>query len=506
MESYAVEIAGVHKRFGGIKALENISLKIRRNEIHSIVGENGAGKSTLMKILSGAVVKDGGVVSIFGKDVEIGTPVSSRALGIGIIYQEFSLAPDLSVAENIFLGDLMCGKKRLLVPYKELIRKSRVILDKLGFSIDPHRLVGSLPVAYQQVVEIAKSLSQNTRILILDEPTAVLTDTESEKLFAVLDGLKKEGTSIIYISHRLEEVFRISDRISVMKDGQLVTTKDVAELDKNKVISHMIGRELSALFPKREKIAIGDELLRVEHLSAENGIHDVSLTLRRGEILGLSGLIGSGRTEFARAIFGLDKITGGEVYVKGAKVSIRSIKDAKKNRIGLIPEDRKQQGLTLGMSILENITMARIRDIIRYLLMIDHKKEEKIGTRYVNDLRIKTGTFYQPVSSLSGGNQQKVVIAKWLNTESEILILDEPTRGVDVGAKTEIYQLMNSLVEKGYGVILISSELSEVIGMSDRVAVFNEGTVFGELSGDKISEKEIMLMAFPVSGNKGARQ
>ena len=504
MDNYAVEIAGVNKRFGGIRALSDISLQVRTNEIHSIVGENGAGKSTLMKILSGAVVKDSGVVSIFGKKTEIGNPVASRALGIGIIYQEFSLAPDLSVAENIFLGDLCHGKNRLLVPFRDLYKKSKIILERLGFSIDPRRIVRTLPVAYQQVVEIAKSLSQDAKILILDEPTAVLTDSESEKLFAVLDGLKKEGVSIIYISHRLEEVFRISDRITVMKDGERIVTRDVSELDKNTVISYMIGRELAALFPKREKIEIGGELLRVENLSADNGIHDLNLTLRRGEILGLSGLIGSGRTEFARALFGLDKVTGGAIFINGAKVDIRSIKDAKRNRIGLIPEDRKHQGLTLNMSILENITMAKIRDVIRRYLLIDHKKEEEIGNRYLNDLRIKAGSFHQPVSSLSGGNQQKVVIAKWLNTESEILILDEPTRGVDVGAKTEIYHLMNSLAAKGYGVILISSELSEIIGMSDRVAVFNEGTVFGELSGERITEKEIMLMAFPVSHNKGA--
>jgi len=505
MDSFAVEVTGVSKRFGGIRALKNVSLKVRSNEIHSIVGENGAGKSTLMKILSGAVVKDSGDVSIFGQHSDIGDPITSRGLGVGIIYQEFSLAPDLTVAENIFLGDLGAGQNKLLVPFKELYSRSQAILDKLGFKIDPRRIVRTLPVAYQQVVEIAKSLSQEARILILDEPTAVLTDVETEKLFVVLDGLKKSGVSIIYISHRLEEVFRISDRISIMKDGELVATKDVSDLDKNKVITYMTGREFATLFPKREQVVIGEELLRVERLAADNGIHDINLSLRRGEILGLSGLIGSGRTEFARALFGLDKITQGEIHIKGARVAIKSVEDAKKHRIGLIPEDRKHQGLTLNMSILENITLAKVKDILKNVLLIDHPKERQIGDRYVGDLRIKIGSLSHPVSSLSGGNQQKVVIAKWLNTNSEILILDEPTRGVDVGAKYEIYQLMNSLAEKGYGVILISSELSEVIGMSDRVAVFNEGTVLGELSGDQITEDRVMHLAFPVSNNKGAQ-
>ncbi|SCM74152.1 Ribose import ATP-binding protein RbsA 3 [uncultured Pleomorphomonas sp.] len=501
MDTYAIEVSGIHKRYGGVRALTNVSLKIRANEIHAIVGENGAGKSTLMKILSGAVIRDSGNIAIFGKPADITNPITSRALGIGIIYQEFSLAPDLTVAENIFLGDLNDGRSRLLVPFKDLFRKAKLILDRLGFSVDPHRLVGTLPVAYQQVVEIAKALSRDARILILDEPTAVLTDQETEKLFAVLSGLKAAGTSIIYISHRLEEVFRISDRISIMKDGELVTTRQTGDLDKNQVITHMTGREFATLFPKREKIEIGEEILRVENLAAQNGVHDITLKLHRGEILGLSGLIGSGRTEFARSLFGLDRVTHGDIYLKGQKTVIRSVDDAKRNRIGLIPEDRKRQGLTLNMSILNNMTMANIAGILRYALLIDRKRERARGEKFVDSLRIKVGGLDNPVSSLSGGNQQKVVVAKWLNTESEILIFDEPTRGVDVGAKYEIYQLMNSLAERGYGIILISSELAEVVGMSDRVAVFNEGTVAGELEGVAVTETEIMRLAIPVSNH-----
>ncbi|CAB3779169.1 Ribose import ATP-binding protein RbsA [Paraburkholderia ultramafica] len=502
METYAVEIDSVSKRFGGIHALNNVSLKVRPGEIHSIVGENGAGKSTLMKVLSGAVVKDTGNIAIFGKETDIGDTVTSKELGIGIIYQEFSLAPDLSVAENIYLGNLNGGKKRLVVPFADLFRKSKGILDRLGFKIDPHRLVRTLPVALQQVVEIAKALSQDARILILDEPTAVLTDSESEKLFGILESLRKEGVSIIYISHRLEEVLRLSDRISAMKDGELVSTKDVGELDKAKIITEMTGREFATLFPKREKINIGKELLRAENLSANNGIHNVNLTLHRGEILGLSGLIGSGRTEFARAVFGLDKITEGELFVNGEKVSVKNIKDAKRLKIGLIPEDRKHQGLALRMSILENITMAKVKGVIKKFVLINHKKEEEIGSQYVKELRIKCGSVHHAAGSLSGGNQQKVVIAKWLNTASEILILDEPTRGVDVGAKVEIYHVINKLADQGFGVILISSELSEVIGMADRVAVFTEGTVSGDLRGKDISEKAIMHLAFPVSNQE----
>jgi ribose transport system ATP-binding protein len=499
MESNAVEMNSVSKRFGGIHALKKVTLKIRRGEIHSIVGENGAGKSTLIKVLSGAVVKDSGNIAIFGKETQLGNTVASKALGIGIIYQEFSLAPDLSVAENIYLGNLSSDKRRLVVPFAELFRKSSAILDRLGFKIDPRRLVRTLPVALQQVVEIAKALSQDAKILILDEPTAVLTDSESEKLFGILEGLRNDGVSIIYVSHRLEEVLRLSNRISAMKDGELISTRDASELDKAKIVTEMTGREFATLFPKREKVKIGKEILRAVDISANNGIREVNLTLHRGEILGLSGLIGSGRTEFARAIFGLDHITHGELFINSERVSIRSIRDAKRLKIGLIPEDRKHQGLALRMSIGENISMAKVKSVIKKLLLVDHKKEEATGLQYVKELRIKCGSVHHSAGSLSGGNQQKVVIAKWLNTASEILILDEPTRGVDVGAKVEIYHVINKLADQGFGVILISSELSEVIGMSDRIVVFREGTVSGDLQGEAISEKAIMHLAFPVS-------
>ncbi|WP_319533010.1 sugar ABC transporter ATP-binding protein [uncultured Cohaesibacter sp.] len=503
METYAIEAEGISKRFGGVRALDNVSLSVRSGEIHAIVGENGAGKSTLMRTLSGAGSCDSGTIKLFGKEVQIPNTVKGRALGIGIIYQEFSLAPDLTVAENIFLGDLNAGKQRLMVPFGELYSKAGEIIQSLGFDIDPRRLVRSLPVAYQQVVEIAKALSYKARILILDEPTAVLTDQETEKLFEVLDALKQSGTTILYISHRLEEVFRISDRISVMKDGEMIATHPSSELDKNKVITYMTGREFSSLFPERETISIGDEILRVENLSAENGVHDINLKLRRGEILGLSGLIGSGRTEFARSLFGLDRITRGDIFLEGKKTVIRSVDDAKRNRIGLIPEDRKSQGLTLNMSIANNISMANLGSIVSNLLLINRPREQATGSKFVDSLRIKIGGLDLPVSSLSGGNQQKVVVAKWLNTDSQILIFDEPTRGVDVGAKYEIYQLMNSLADRGYGIILISSELAEVVGMSDRVAVFSEHSVAGELEGDMITEAEIMRLAIPASNHLG---
>ncbi len=499
----AIEIDKVNKHFGGIKALNGITLSVRENEFHSIIGENGAGKSTLMKILSGAYKKDSGLIKIFGNETDIGNPILSRKLGIGIIYQEFSLANDLSIAENIFLGNLSKDSNPLTINFKALYKKSKELLNSLGFDLNPKKQVGTLPVAYQQIVEIAKALSQDAKILILDEPTAVLTDPEIDKLFELLNRLKEQGVTIIYISHRLDEVFKLSDRVSVLKDGNFIATKEISDINKDIAISLMTGRDFSSLFPPKSEKTLGDEILSVVNLSASNGIHNINLSLRKGEIIGLSGLVGAGRTEFAKALFGIDKITSGTIKINGKEALIRNIISAKKYGIGLIPEDRKKQGLILEMSTAENMTMAKIFDVLRFKLLLNSQRESAITREYIEKVKIKVPSIKSSVGSLSGGNQQKVVISKWLNTNSQILILDEPTRGVDVGAKYEIYQLINTLAEQGFGIIFISSELPEIIGISDRVLVFNEGTISGELNGSEITEKRIMDLSIPTSRKSG---
>lgn len=485
---------GVYKSFGGVKALKNVRLEIRKGEVHALLGENGAGKSTLMKILSGAYQKDEGTIEIDGVPVEIGSPRRGKELGVGIIYQEFELAGDLTVAENIFLDRLSSGK---LIDWKRLYEKAEAVLHSLNFDINVKSRVQDLSVAYQQVVEIAKVLSQNAKILILDEPTAVLSPKETAALFETLNKLRSEGVSIIYISHRMEEIFQIADSITIMRDGEVTGTGRRDQMEMNQVIELMIGRKLSTMFPPRA-VEIGEEILRVEELEGE-AFRRISFSVRRGEVLGISGLVGSGRSEIVRAIFGADRKKSGKVYLNGQEVTIHSPKDAVKLGIGLIPENRKEQGLVLDFAIKHNITMPNIRSVRGFLGVIRQGQENRLAQSLVEKLTVKTDSIDAAVHQLSGGNQQKVVLAKWFNTDSQVIIFDEPTRGVDVGAKIEIYNLINEFAKRNLGVIIISSELNEIIGMCDRTIVIDNGEKKGELKKEELSELNIMKLA--VGGN-----
>jgi ABC-type sugar transport system ATPase subunit len=496
MSEYAIRIDGVGKAFGGVHALRNVTLNVRPGTIHALVGENGAGKSTLMNILAGIIRRDKGEIEVFGQAVDFTSPVESQRNGIAFIHQELALAPDLSVAENMFLGDL--GNGSPFVDWKTMNKKAGDALSAFGFKISPKTLCGELSVAYQQIIEITKALViQDCRVLILDEPTAVLADPETDILFENLRKLKERGITIIYISHRLEEIFRIADAITVFKDGRTVTDLDPATCSEDDIITNMVGRKLEALFPaKPAKAAESETLLKVEHLTRAGVLSDVSLTLKAGEIVGLSGLIGSGRSEVVRAIFGIDPIDAGSIEVRGKPCLIRKPADAMAAGIGLVPEDRKRQGGILPMSISENVTMTSLKAFSR-LGVTDARAEHRIASASQERVRIKLGHLSDPLSSLSGGNQQKVIVAKWLNTNCKVLILDEPTRGVDVGAKTEIYSIIASLAAAGVGVLVISSELVEIIGLCHRTYVMAEGQVAGELAGSEMTEEAIMRLAIP---------
>lgn len=492
MSEYRVEMDQISKSFGGVHALNDVSLSVRPGEIHALVGENGAGKSTLMKILSGAYQKDSGIIRIDSKVLNIPSPHAGRKLGIGIIYQELALANDLSVAENIFLDRLSssCG----LINWRKLYREADELINSIGFNINPRSLVGNLSVAYQQVVEITKALSEKTRILILDEPTSVLAPSETDQLFDVLRKLKEQDVSIIYISHRLEEIFRIADTITVIKDGEVTGTVNPEDVTTDDIISMMIGRTLSTLFPERNS-NIGYEILRVENLCSGRKVKDVSFSLHAGEVLGIAGLVGSGRTETVRAIFGADKKNSGNVLLDGIRKRLKSPTASVKAGIGFVPEDRKSHGTILSMSIRKNVSMPSLWKKFSTLGLIKHNEERKATWDLIERLKIKTRSTETAVTDLSGGNQQKVVLAKWLGRDCRVLILDEPTRGVDVGAKVEIYNIINELAESGLGIIAISSEMMEIIGICDRVLVMREGCVQGTLEKHELTEENIMNLA-----------
>ncbi|SKA08414.1 sugar ABC transporter ATP-binding protein [Consotaella salsifontis] len=493
MTNYAIEIRGVEKNFGGIRALSNFNLKVEKGTVHAICGENGAGKSTLMKILSGIYIKDGGTVVVHGEEVNFTNPQQSRARGIGIVHQELALSPDLSVAENIFLDDL--GQGGQTVNWKEINDKAGRLLTSFGFPIDPKKRVGDLSVAYQQMVEITKSLAKDVSILILDEPTAVLAGPEIEILFSNLRMLKAKGVTILYISHRLEEIFRIADAITVVKDGVTVTDLDPKTCTEKDVVTAMVGRELKSLYPPKDT-KLGDVHFEIRHLTRRGVLDDINLTVRKGEIVGLAGLVGSGRTEIAECIFGIASYQKGEILKAGQPVRVSHPADAVRQGIGLVPEDRKRQGAVLAMGIDENMTMSKLSGVSK-LGVIRHGQETSLAASLKDKLRIKLGRLTDPVSSLSGGNQQKVVLAKWLNVGCDFLVFDEPTRGVDVGAKSEIYNIIHGLAEEGCALLVISSELVELIGLCHRVYVMSEGHVTGELSGDQLTEPAIMSLAIP---------
>lgn len=488
-----LEMRGIAKAYPGVVALHSVDFSVRPGEVHALIGENGAGKSTLMKILAGADTKDSGQIFIDGKESHIDTPQEAMRLGVSIIYQEFNLVPYMNAAENIFLGREPASVVPGLIDFGRMYSDAEKIIDELGVALDVRTPMNHLSVAQQQMVEIAKATSRKSRIIAMDEPSATLTDHELENLFGLIRRLKAEGVSIIYISHRLEEIFEIADRVTVLRDGELVATKDIAETNRADIIRMMVGRELSDSIPKIAAEA-RDVALEVRNLNRAGVLHDINFQVRSGEILGIAGLVGAGRTEVARAIFGADPIDSGQIIMNGKPVTIHSPRRAISLGVGLVSEDRKALGLVLGMAVRENISLANL-GVLSRLGFIKRRKEREIAESYVKDVLIKTPSIEQAVQNLSGGNQQKVVLAKWLFTKSKVLIFDEPTRGIDVGAKTEIYQLMNRLAAQGVAIIMISSELPEVLGMSDRTLVMHEGRIAGELSGKDATQERIMGLA-----------
>lgn len=496
MTKHSIVIDNISKSFGGIKALQDVSMNVKIGEVHGLIGENGAGKSTLIKILAGAYRKDDGEIKIFDQVVpKSPSPKDMIGLGISVIYQEFMLAPDLTVAENICIDELTKGG--VLVNWKEIRQKAQEQLERLDFTqIKPDDIVGDLSVASQQIVEVAKCLVRDSRILIFDEPTAVLTFSETRKLLSLIKKLKEDGVTVIYISHRLEELFEICDQITVLKDGALVDTVVASEITKESLVNMMVGRQLDSLFPARNA-KIGKEVLRVENLEIENKINNVSFVIKEGEVVGFSGLVGSGRTETMRAIFGIDKKTSGNIHFIGKEVNFKHPKEAIQAGMGLLPEDRKTQGLLLEQSIRLNTTLSALQKV-KNMDIISKNKESQYTRELLAKLNTKYNSINDNANSLSGGNQQKIVIAKWLATDSKCIIFDEPTRGVDVGAKTEIYKIINELAENGVAVIVIASEMPEIIGLCDRSYVMNNGEIVGELQKEQLSEQNLIQLSMGV--------
>ncbi|MFA9455338.1 sugar ABC transporter ATP-binding protein [Halalkalibacter sp. AB-rgal2] len=490
MTKRVIEVENIVKRYPGTTALSGVTMSIHEGEVHTIAGENGAGKSTLMKILAGAISPTEGTVKIGGTVIEEFSPKVSADKGIGIIYQEFNLVPHLTVEENIMLGKE--NRRGLFVQKQKNVETTKLALKRIGAHFSPKTTVKDLGVAEQQLVEIAKSISQEVNVLIMDEPTAALTEEEVKKLFQLIEQLKNEGVAIIYISHKFDEMFEISDRITVLRDGEYIATKSIDELDHDKLIQLMVGRELE--MSTKTSVAQDDIILKVENLSSEDKISNVSFELRRGEVFGVAGLLGSGRTELAKTLFGVFPITGGSFTIDGKKIeNVKSPEQAIKLGIGLIPEDRKQEGLVLDQDCVKNIILPSVKKFAKGLFL-DGKKEKRVTANYKEKLRIK---YYngQLAGQLSGGNQQKLVIAKTLATNVDLLIFDEPTRGVDIGAKQEIYNLMNQLLSEGKAIIMISSEMPELLNLSDRIAVMCEGEMAGILSQEEATQERILQLA-----------
>jgi len=487
-----LEMKNITKTFPGVKALDKVNFSLRKGEVHALLGENGAGKSTLMKVLNGIHKRNEGEVLLKGEPVEFNSTKEAQNSGLAIIHQELELIPDLNVAENIYLGRE--DRNGIFINYKKLYQNTADILDMLGVEIDPKAKIKDLNIGSQQMVEIAKAVSQNAEILVMDEPTSSLTNQEIEILFKLISRLKDQDIAIVYISHRLEEVFEICDRVTVLRDGQFVGEVETAETDEDELIKMMVGRTIEDRFPKM-KFNLGEEIIRVENLAVPEEIINASFSLRKGEILGVAGLMGSGRTELAKAIFGVFKEKTGDIYYKGEKLEINSPADAINNGIYYLSEDRKDEGLVLGLSVAENISISVLTTMLKANTFINAAAEKKLAQKYINDLNIKTPSEKQLVKNLSGGNQQKVVISKLLSTTPEVVIFDEPTRGIDVGAKREIYNLMQDLIDEGVAVILISSELPEILNLSNRVLVMHENEIMGELDAADADQEAIMKLA-----------
>ena len=490
-----VVMEGIDKHFPGVHALDGCQFELLAGEVHALCGENGAGKSTMMKILSGIYAPDGGEIRYKGQPVQIPGPRAAQDLGISIIHQELNLMPHLTVAQNIFIGREERGRLPFFIDDAGLNRKARELLARLHLEVDPRIKVGSLTVAKQQMVEIAKALSFNSQVLIMDEPTAALTDTEIEDLFRVVRQLRESGVGIVHISHRLEELRQIADRVTVMRDGRYIATLPIAEAPIPTIINLMVGRAIYEEAPAVPASEHQDVVLDVRNLRRGRMVRDVSFTLRKGEILGVAGLVGAGRTEVARVIFGADPLESGEIYVHGRKVDIRSPADGVKAGIGYLSEDRKRFGLAVTMDVETNLVLASFQRFLSWLGRVNTRATRAAAEGFVKQLSIKTPSIRQKVRNLSGGNQQKVIIGKWLSADTDILIFDEPTRGIDVGAKSEIYHLLNELAAQGKSIIMISSELPEILRMSHRIVVMCEGRLTGELNGRDATQEAIMTFA-----------
>ena len=487
-----LNLANIKKSFYGVEVLHSVDFSLKAGTVHALMGENGAGKSTLMKIIAGVHKPDGGTISIDGKQVEINSPSEARSLGIAMIHQELTPVNEMTVAENVFLGrePVRMG----LIDYKQLYKQTSELLEKLNISIDPKVKMKNLRVADQQMIEIAKAISQNARIVIMDEPTSSITDREVEILFKLIADLKSKGTAIIYISHKIDEILRISDEISILRDGSNVGTWKAGEIDIDTIIRNMVGRDLTAQFPK-VKVPIGEKILEVKNLTLKGQYEDISFDLHKGEILGFVGLVGSGRTELMNSIFGLTHPESGQILLEGKEVKFKGPKDAIKSKLAYVTEDRKQEGLVLPMSVHHNVTLSFLKNFIRHGI-IQSRKEASIVKEQVKALNIKVANVSQTINSLSGGNQQKVVLAKWMITAPKIIIFDEPTRGIDVGAKVEIYKIMCEYVAQGNAIILVSSEMPEAMGMSDRIIVLSNHQYSGELKREEFSEEAIAQLQF----------
>jgi ribose transport system ATP-binding protein len=490
-----ISVNKLSKSFPGVRALHEVQFELVAGEVHALMGENGAGKSTLMKILAGVYTRDSGDILYDGRPVAFTSPREAQAAGVGIIHQELQLMNHLSVAQNMFIGREPRGRLGLFLDEDKLNAQAHEILARMHVRLDPRTVVGTLTVASQQMVEIAKALSFDSRVLIMDEPTSALNDAEIAELFRIIRQLKERGVGIVYISHKMDELKQISDRVTVLRDGEYVATVATAETSVQAIIGMMVGRTLADVAPNEAPARDGEVALEVKHLNAGPLVRDVSFTLRKGEILGFAGLMGAGRTEVARAVFGADPVESGEIFVKGVKAPIKKPSDAVAHSIGYLSEDRKRFGLATGMDVESNIVMSNLGKFLSLNLFLRGKQIRKTAAHFINLLAIRTPSATQPVRLLSGGNQQKIVIAKWLERDCDVLFFDEPTRGIDVGAKSEIYKLLRALADQGKAIVMISSELPEILRMSDRIVVMCEGRITGELSASDATQERIMHLA-----------
>ena len=500
---YVLELKNIYKSFPGVKVLEDVTLQVRPGEVHALMGENGAGKSTLMKILMGIYKADQGSIFLEGEETVIHGPKDAMSKGISMIHQELNTVLDMEVAENVFVGRELLKKgmeKLKIVDIARMREETGKYFREMNIDIDPRAKMRTLSVAEMQLVEIVKAISLNSKIIVMDEPTSAITEKEAAVLFTQIERLKKQGVAIIYISHKMDEIFRISDTITVLRDGQWIGTKPAKELDNDMLIKMMVGRELTDIYPK-DPVEIGDVILEVKNLSRGKKVQDASFSLRKGEVLGIAGLVGAGRSELVETIFGLYPKTGGQIFLHGKEVHIKNSADAIKNKMALITEDRKQTGLNLIVSVKENIASVSIGKLSTHGIVND-KKINEVSEKYIKELKIKTPDGNAIVGNLSGGNQQKVVLAKWLLDEPDIIIFDEPTRGIDIGAKRDIYLLINNLAKEGKAVIVISSEMAEVMGICDRIMVMAEGRINGEVRREEFSQEVIMGYASNITGGK----